>query len=248
MRMDTKRYADGYKTTVAGRSLVIGDVHGHLDRLAALLEQEGIIREIGDGEFERIDFDTEVVQLGDLGHFGFDGSPTGDLLSWQYANEWIDVLLWGNHDRAVVEERVVHSGYRKPSPEVIHLMRIYEAEGKLKWAHEAHGHLMTHAGLHPLFGSVSAEYLNSDEADDIHVAIPRARGGRHEAGGILWRDISEDLHKRPQVFGHSASREHQVRYVGDSVCIDIGGKGDKPGDACLAGLYLPDRTVVRIDL
>lgn len=265
-------------------TLVIGDVHGHLDRLATLLEQEGIVREKDDGEWERINHDVEVVQLGDLGHFGHGGSPTGDLMSWEYAREWIDVILWGNHDRAVVDPQHAFNGFTKPRPEVYHIMKIYEHEKKLRWAHAAHGHLLTHAGLHSRFhyNAVPVDKSNPEDVaqwingaltseDDmnrlaVRHAVGSYRGGGSPFGGILWRDINESLFDGfPQVFGHSADRKHQVRYcwrsghtrkietVPDSVkevsyCVDIGGKGDLVGDECLAGIWLPEGRVVRVDL
>lgn len=81
-------------------TLVIGDVHGHFDRLEALLMQEGVIGEChdcdGTGDFihpddkgdrlgrlcpkcdgagiRRVNRNVKVVQLGDLGHFGSERS------------------------------------------------------------------------------------------------------------------------------------------------------------------------------
>ena len=156
------------------RTLVIGDVHGHFDRLEALLWQENIIgpcprcdgsgdvREYqgistpdhtelcpdcdGDGQ-KRIDHNVEVVQVGDLGHFGQDASPTGDMMCWQYASSWFDKVLWGNHDRAVIDSHHIFGGFLRPTPDIKHFMAMLANEGKLALAHSAHGFLITHAGL-----------------------------------------------------------------------------------------------------
>jgi hypothetical protein len=157
-------------------TLVVGDVHGHFDRLEALLLQEGILGECPDctgfgdlptgevnpGDYgyvkceacdgngqRRINFDVEVVQIGDLGHFGQDASPTGDMMCYAYAvnHNWFDVVLWGNHDRAVIDSHHMFSGYLPPLPEVKHYMHGLYAMDKLKLAHVAHGWLLTHAGL-----------------------------------------------------------------------------------------------------
>jgi hypothetical protein len=148
-------------------TLVIGDVHGHFDRLEALLTQEGILADCpdcgGDGDHawegdmmcppcggdgqRRVNFDVEVVQVGDLGHFGQDASPTGDKMCFKYAADWFDVVLWGNHDRAVVDSHHVFSGFLSPSPEIKHWMHGLYAMDKLKLAHAAHGWLITHAGV-----------------------------------------------------------------------------------------------------
>jgi hypothetical protein len=284
------------------RTLVIGDVHGHIDRLATLLEQEGIIRDVGDGVWERIDFDTEVVQLGDLGHFGGSGgSPTGDMLCYEYADAWLDVVLWGNHDRAVFDESHTFRGYERPRPEVIHMMRALMASGKYQVAHEAHGWFLSHAGMHSSVrynhlpdeqmkydAEAMAQWLNSEDqlylqdpdnimnldknAVGIINAIGAVRGGGSRVGGILWRDISENLWMGfPQVFGHSADhKKHAVRYCWEkgstrkfdnipegafdkmdgklSYCVDVGGRNDSGPSHCLAGVYLPEQKVVRVDL
>lgn len=296
------------------RTLVIGDLHGHYDRLEALLTQEGIVgtcpdcegmgdiliaqpdntqfcdRCQGDG-IARIDFDTKVILVGDVGHFGVGGSATGDLITWKAALAWTDVILWGNHDRAVFEPQHEHRGLDKGFPETLHLIKIALAEGKLKLAVEDHGFLITHAGVHPgIFNkgnlpdeiadnpSKFADWINEINAPEdfidpregqnyhqnlVRDAISNRRGGRHPYGGILWRDIEEALYKGfRQIFGHSADyKEYQVRYCYDHVntrkpdlitdpsyCIDVGGKGDKIEENCLAGIYLPDETIVRVDL
>lgn len=305
-------------------TLVIGDIHGHLDRLEALLKQEGlhdyceacggegviessfvdadqgVIHNFvdcvdceGDG-WTRTNKPAEVVLLGDIGHFGKDGSSTGDLMTWRAAVLWADVILWGNHDRALVDPAHTFGGYMRPGPEVLHWIGRARWEGKLKLAHSSHGYLFTHAGLHGAFRDQKipefikkdpkefAAWVNAFENPDDFSAqdlpdrdvlgvvnsIGYKRGGRQQCGGILWRDIEEKLYDGfPQVFGHSADHEkHSVRYCERtwhtrepyhfaehslnkaSYCVDVGGKGANPGDNCLAGVWLPEGRVVRIDL
>jgi hypothetical protein len=100
-------------------------------------------------------------------------------------------------------------------------------------------------------------------------AIGARRGGRVPTGGLLWRDINEGLYDGfRQIFGHSADGEkHAARYCRKGIhtrhpeqyphtddwnawsyCIDIGGKGERPGDACLMGIWLPSEKIVRVDL
>lgn len=295
------------------QTLVIGDIHGHLDRFELLLMQEGLLDRChgcdghgeiyasqgggwvecgichGDG-WERVRRDeVEVVLVGDIGHFGCDGSPTGDMLTMRAALHWADVRLWGNHDRALVDAGHHFSGFMKPPPEVYHMLAMAD----MKLAHSAHGFLITHAGLHVAFKDqanvppevksdpkVFADWINfvSDTKAQgtpsqfaVRDAVSRQRGGPSPYGGILWRDINEKLytprvdspHGFRQVFGHSADREHHaVRYCAynrhsrtpiaqidePSYCIDVGGKGVNFGDRCLAGIYLPDERIVRIDL
>jgi hypothetical protein len=311
-------------------TLVIGDVHGHLDRLEALLKQEGLLDRCpdcdgsgiwdaslfthdlatesgmidcpachGDG-WRRTDKRAEVVLLGDVGHFGYDGSTTGDLLTWRFASTWADVILWGNHDRAAYSGAHQFNGYEPPVMETRHVIGSARAEGKVKLAHVAHNFLLTHAGLSSAFQwqqvddpevktdpEKFAAWINEAEDPDwpfvvkayadlevddrskvaVRDAIGRRRGGMSSYSGILWRDITEGLYAPfRQVFGHSADHEeHKVRYchgktqtrdyqhfmratrgAAPSYCIDIGGKGARPGDQCLAGIWLPSEEVVTV--
>lgn len=294
--------------------LAIGDLHGHLDRFEALLRQEGLVDRCedcdgtgityrndsggdclncgGDG-WARTDKEATIVLLGDVGHFGHSGSPTGDMLTWRAAITWADVILWGNHDRACIEAQHAFNGYEKPDPTVYHYMEQARWDGRLKLAYSAHGYLMTHAGLAKAFRTQNvpdfikrdprefAAWVNAQDQlwrDGHHEAVSKDflavrdaigfyRGGASNAGGILWRDVEEKLYGGfRQVFGHSADRSHAVRYCWEnghtrnaeaipenvyddiSYCVDIGGKGDRPGDNCLAGIWLPDRRIVRVDL
>lgn len=268
--------------------LAIGDCHGHLDRLEALLLQEGIIGPCslceGSGDLgvnssmsfcpacdgngtARLNHDVVVVQLGDLGHFGVTGSPTGDDMIYQYADKWIDVFLWGNHDRAVLHSSHAFSGYLRPLPQTIHRMRLLMHEGRYKLAYAAHGFLLTHAGLHKQFKynnvfellkidpAAMAFWLNEEDSreDDqqpmefmaIRDAIGRHRGGASPFGGILWRDASESLFQGyRQIFGHSAKdkvRKYQTPR-GYSYCIDVG----QANNGRLAAIWLPEERIVEV--
>ena len=90
----------------------------------------GIINGFG----ERIRDDVTVVQLGDLGHFGDTGSPGGDYFCWKAAfdSDWLDIVLWGNHDRAVIDAQHAFKGYSHPRAEVRHFMRELELRRKLR--------------------------------------------------------------------------------------------------------------------
>jgi hypothetical protein len=116
------------------------------------------------------------------------------------------------------------------------------------------------------------DLTNNERPDNNALAIINAigarRGGRVPTGGLLWRDINEPLYDGfRQIFGHSADGEkHSERYCFKkthtrkrptvletdpfygSYCIDIGGKGERPGDACLMGIWLPSEKIVRVDL
>jgi hypothetical protein len=260
-------------------ALVIGDLHGHLDRFEALLKQEGLLDRCeecdgggqgfeicgcnaceygnlpGHGEYEcgqcdgmgwaRTKKSAQVILVGDIGHFGLNklpsgqkvpGSATADLLTWRAALNWADVILWGNHDRALIANQHAFGGYMKPMPEVYRLIEYARWAGKLKLAYSTHGFLITHAGLHLAFrDNVNvpdqvkrdpvefAYWVNAVEDEDfqgtpdqmaVRDALSTRRGGNAHAGGILWRDIEEKLYPEfRQIFGHSADhKERKVRY------------------------------------
>lgn len=247
------------------RTLVIGDCHGHLDRLEALLRQEELLEDCADSGLIRVNRDVEVVQLGDLGHYGAD-TQAKDRAIWEVAPGWLDVLLWGNHDRAVFESKKHYFvGYEEPFPETKDAMKRAIKNGQLQLAYDAHGFLLTHAGLHASFKYNKAphadaaevalwlnvhEYEGSQNEDFLAIrdAVGASRGGRATAGGILWRDASESLYKPiRQIFGHSAKdkvRKYQTGKTGTSFCIDIG----HAFNGRLAGIWLPEEKIVEVNL
>jgi hypothetical protein len=241
-------------------TLVIGDVHGNFDRLTCLLEHENII----DPETQRrTNRDVEVIQIGDLGHFGKGGSPTGDRFCWENAEDFFDKITWGNHDLAVFSNAHGFQGYQRPNDKVADLMSMLRATGRLRMAHEAHGYLLTHAGLGSYFTKTSPEALDStdpkavahyinklygrDHRNPLWDMVGRRRGGPGPWGGILWRDAKESLYDGlPQVFGHSAGDKIREYPAGKqkSYCIDVGTK--KNGR--LAAIWLPQARKVEIKI
>lgn len=263
--------------------LVIGDVHGHLDRLEALLKQEGIIGpcpecdgtggnpycESCEGEgITRTNEDVLVIQLGDLGHLGAENA-LADVLCYKYGSRWLDYILWGNHDIASIDSNHRFRDYAPPYRETNSYMRMLFEEGRLFFAYETHGFLLTHAGLHAAFKhqpiddhikkdlSTFVKWINqynpfSSERFPLDLiatinAIGYSRGGRSPHGGILWRDANEKLYPDfRQIFGHT-SKDKVRKYhsnSGYSYCIDVGDKNN----GRLVGIWLPDERIVEINL
>lgn len=224
-------------------TLVIGDVHGHVDRLQALLEQEGVI-----ANGKRVNDDVRVVQVGDLGHFGVDLTADEDCYR-EALGGWIDTLLWGNHDRAVFDNQHIFGGYRAPIGPVKTYMAELQRDGRYKFADHAHGYLLTHAGVARYFdahlpseanlpdvcnilnnppakpgGDLQLRFSGATGEPHPHWAVVNAigssRGGWSRFGGILWRDIGEPIsNKFNQVFGHSADPDGLVRHLKGDIKI-----------------------------
>ena len=213
------------------RTFVVGDVHGNLSRLEALLEKANVTS------------DDEVVQLGDLGDFRRE-TQSNDAAAYRFAALNKIIVLWGNHDRAAVDQWQ-HSfrGFYPPPKRMLNLI----ARVKPRFAYEAHGFLLTHAGLHPSVTPAGPKrmidlvaHLNSYFPAPLWDAISHARGGFSEAGGILWRDDCEELWDGvPQIYGHSRG---DIRRYGKSWCVDVASKEND----CLAGIWLPEEKVVAI--
>jgi hypothetical protein len=151
------------------KAFIIGDVHGRLARLEALLLEAEIIGpcavcfasgDVSDGSDEaqfcpacdgnglmRIDHETEVIQLGDL----IDAnpqrtSPTADSMIVRFADSWVDTLLWGNHERPIINGPTF-DGYGRPDEETLETLAQWRKEGRYKLATHFNDYLITHAGL-----------------------------------------------------------------------------------------------------
>ena len=236
------------------QTFIIGDVHGHWDRLEALLDKAGI----EEGH--------KVIQLGDLGHYGMTQTAVNDFKTWRLAQDHIDVFLWGNHDYAVFNTAHLFGGFEQPFYETYDLMKLMMKQRRLRMAAEAHGFVLTHAGLAKAFKGQNVDpalkedpkafvhWVNNCEHEQsppgayigLRDAISGYRGGGATAGGILWRDAREKLYPAfRQVFGHTAKDNKIRRYQGDhgySYCIDIG----NATNGRLAGIWLPSEEIIQI--
>jgi hypothetical protein len=242
------------------RTFVVGDVHGHHDRLLKLLYKAGAIDVYG-----ALMPGVEIVQLGDLGNFTRD-TYSADVDTLALAHRLHIQMLWGNHDRAVVDP--MHHRFRNfhPPGDAVY-DRLLSLHPKLALAR--HGYLLTHAGLNPIWARSWPAGMTADEAcariyeengmygqgaGGLTNQIGKYRGGSMSDGGILWRDDDEPLWMGvPQIYGHSRGdiRGRVQRLEFDetggevpvwSLCIDVGGHSD----GNLAGVWLDTMKVVAV--
>jgi hypothetical protein len=243
------------------RTLVIGDVHGHYDRLLDLLQTAGILDEHG----QRIDHQSQTLQVGDLGHFGdnLTGSWLGDQRCWELAWEALDGVLWGNHDWALRDPKRAFHGYVRPRGETVQALQRMQAAGRLGIAVGLHGYLITHAGLHAAMNALVQEHQGDPVAiaaaleEDVersaqgeHVPVidnvSHHRFGGDRWGGVLWCDWNEKRARGlRQIVGHSVShRTGTVRRDNQgSVGLDVG----TINNGKLSAIWLPDGEIVSID-
>jgi hypothetical protein len=216
---------------------VFGDVHDHYDRMFDLLVEQGLVDPV---THQRLRPDVEVVQLGDLGHFGEAGSAGARMCYQAVRDGWVDIVLLGNHDRAALDGNDF-SGYRAADPDVRQLMLSLKHTGRLQLAHAAHGHLLTHAGLHAAFAE--QEGVPCDKSDPQQVAaflnalwrqqtpganagiwdaVGETRGGPEGApGGILWRHWTEPLYDAfPQICGHTTGVDVRARPLSEDEDVE----------------------------
>jgi len=179
----------------------------------------------------------------------------------QVREGWIDIVLWGNHDRAIRDSRHEFGGYHRPNSAVHHIIKALEIEKRMRMAYATHGYLITHAGLHPEWVHAKvpegldkedpydvADYLNQNsdkfarvDHDEFVNNVGRTRGGLSSWGGVLWRDSRDEplYHKFPQVFGHTSSKIAQQ--VGSSYCVDTSKHGR------LSAIWLPSKKIVYVE-
>lgn len=238
---------------------VVPDAHGNAELVRGLLEQEGIVEP---GWSARTDTDVFVLQLGDLANC-VASSSQADLEALGLVHSGlINQMLIGNHEHPYFGGTPFAGFF--PVPEVKEsLYRIRDRDG-LKVAYEAHGVLVTHAGVGPWARkqlgtddpAVMAERLNHnfdvDPRHHLFNVVGKARRGWNNEGGILWADWSEPKpRKLKQVIGHSVGDAIRIRW--QTRCIDLGAGKDssriagawiRPGGEVQTVIY--DKNATRI--
>jgi hypothetical protein len=138
---------------------LIPDLHGRPIALRALLFEAGII----DDEGQRVNRDDLVVSIGDLLN-GTYKDYEGDLESLRLSEDWIDVLIVGNHEIEYIfpDMGMSFNGYH-PAQDIISQYRSLFFQGKVVPALLVGETLITHAGV--------MEYFNFNTSLEAYDAI-----------------------------------------------------------------------------
>jgi hypothetical protein len=216
--------------------VVVSDVHGDIERLRFVLAELGLI----DDQGQRLPADTTLIQIGDL----VDGRDPADAETLRFGSQVFDVILAGNHEAALLGGKSF-GGQPVADPEVRSGLNRLVREDRLQAAYNAHGVLITHAGVNRhlyqendpdrLAEAINEEftffaYRTSHQPTALfaHTAH-RGRGGRDEFGGVLWQDFSQlvqpDQHDPTlrQLVGHSVLGGVEADPDGQVTCIDTAG-------------------------
>jgi predicted phosphodiesterase len=191
-------------------AIVIGDLHGSLDKAKAFLAFKPEKEHICVGDY----FDSF--------HIG----PTRQIECMRLLLDSKAVLLWGNHDIHYLKNPPFKcSGYQYEETTNILISHLINGnKRRFLAAYTVDGYILTHAGIHDELAKhddieKEARYLNGqmkrflnspkDSSFDIF-NIPRSRGGWDNFGGIFWFDFKRDnglSQKYKQIFGHTEGRE-----------------------------------------
>jgi hypothetical protein len=217
--------------------VVIGDIHGDVVGLGALLQAIRVI----DADRRRQD-GFWVVQLGDLLHMGH-RQMVRDRDTALLADGVVDVQLVGNHElwhAYGLDAGFFHGIDPDVYPETREALRRWIDRGQLLAACDIDGWLISHAGVHSCYASglardaaSAAEQINerfrrrlsSRKAVALFDAVGYSRGGVSEHGGIFWEDFKllarDATNPWRQIVGHTPQPD--VRCVNNRAwCVDVG--------------------------
>jgi len=213
----------GPRSTSAPRTLVIGDVHGCLDELRALVEQAGVTD------------DDVVVFVGDLVAKGPDSAG---VIAW--ARERGAAAVLGNHDDHVLHALAGDPGSKAAHHQVARTLSAADADWlaalPLWWrvSSGAKPHVVIHAGM---VAGVAVEKQAREHLLAMRSVTADGRPSKRVEGapwGALWPGPEH------VVFGHDAVRGLQRHPM--STGLDTGCVYGRE----LTALWLPAHTLVSV--
>jgi calcineurin-like phosphoesterase family protein len=192
------------RSSSAPRTLVIGDVHGCLDELRALIEHAGVTA------------DDDVVFVGDLVSKGPD-SP--GVVSW--ARERGAAAVLGNHDEHVLSARLGHRKAKQIHLEVAAALSSADADWLAAlplWLHLGYPQpvVVIHGGM---IAGVPVEKQTREHLLNLRSITADGRPSKRIEGapwGALWKGPEH------AVFGHDAVRglqQHPLATGLDTGCV-----------------------------
>jgi hypothetical protein len=191
-------------------TVVIGDVHGCSDELAALIDRCAL------GP------DDQIVLVGDLVAKGPDARGVLALM-----RKWRARSVLGNHDAHVLRwKQAIDAGLAPPSLRPSHASVARELD-RADWSLLSslpyylrlpeHNALVVHAGLVP---GVALEQQDPEMLLNLRTIRPDGRGSRSEREGVLWGSV----YRGPELvlFGHHARaglQRHPFAIGLDTGCV-----------------------------
>ena len=202
-------------------AIIIGDVHGHVEKVRAFLEYKP---------------EEEHIALGDYVDSFYE--PQGrQLLALQLLLDSKTVMLWGNHDLHYLFPIApfISTGFQS-GKEDAYFDVITAHKDRFLAAYAVDGWLLTHAGCHirlakhktdavqiaGMLNKKMTEYLAHPSVRPEGIfAIGLGRGGNNRIGGIFWYDFKRETGLAPvkQIFGHTETKEGPV-VTENYICLD----------------------------
>ncbi len=193
-------------------AIVVGDIHGNVEKVQAFLAYKP---------------EEEHIALGDYLDSFYE--PQGrQLLALQLLLDSKAVLLFGNHDLHYLFPIApfISTGFQY-GKEDKYFDVITAHKDRFLAAYAVDGWLLTHAGCHirlakhktdavqiaAMLNKKMTEYLVHPSASPEGIfAIGLGRGGNNRIGGIFWYDFKREtgLAPVPQIFGHTETGEGPV--------------------------------------
>jgi hypothetical protein len=213
----------GARSNTAPRTLVVGDVHGCLEELRALVALAGVTDDDG------------VVFVGDLVAKGPDSAG---VIAW--ARERGAAAVLGNHDEHVLRARAGDAGAKRSHLEVANTLTNADVDWLTAlplWVRvdvPGHPHVVVHGGLVP---GVPIEKQTREHLLTMRSITADGRPSKRIEGapwGALWKGPEH------AVFGHDAIRglqRHPLATGLDTGCV----YGRE-----LTGLLLPERRLIAV--
>jgi len=203
-------------------TIVIGDIHGHVDSVERALEYDG-----------------NVVFIGDYLD-SFTQSPENQARCLRMVLDAIEdseegrvIGLLGNHELSYLERGQRCSGWNPETQAWVDRIGHNRIKKVLKPYHWVGEYLLTHAGVSQgLLDAMSMSLMEYLEVGQ-YTQIGRVRGGFGSDGGLFWNDFNFEMQPPngvKQVVGHSNGRSSgeepgvRVKYsedgTGEVWCVD----------------------------